>query len=497
LLLGRFCIQATRRTVIGFYWPITICASPPTMTRYWTSQALLLIVLVLLQPSLKADSIPEIVAKAKPAVVEIVTRDATGKPKTLGTGFFVSPDGLVVRNQHVIEGSNSIMALNNNGAIFLLERVVAQPPGVDLVVLKFHATDVPFLSLGKSTTAVEGQRVIVIGNPTGLTGTVSDGIISAFRESRSFIQITAPVSPGSSGSPVMDEDGQVIGVATLQNAEGQNLNFAIPVEKISAALAKPPSERVASSTLPKPTPAQAIAGKTSFDSGKALLEKKEYDKAINAFTDAIRLDPNDVAAYFNRGLAYDNQHKFDEAIRDYTEAIRLDPNDVAAYYGRGLAYYKQHKFDEAIRDYTEAIRLDPNDVAAYVNRGGAYYGQRKFHEAIRDYTEAIRLDSSATLAYNCRGIAYADQGDLDSAIHDFTDAIRLDPNDAAAYFNRGLAYYNQHKLDEAVRDCNEAIRIDPNHVDAYNLRGSAYADRGKLDEAKADFATADRLKAGQ
>ena len=81
--------------------------------------------------------------------------------------------------------------------------------------------------------------MIVIGNPTGLTGTVSDGIISAFLENRSLIQITAPISPGSSGSPVMDEDGQVIGVATLQIVEGQNLNFAIAVEKVSAALPQP------------------------------------------------------------------------------------------------------------------------------------------------------------------------------------------------------------------------------------------------------------------
>ena len=89
-----------------------------------------------------ADSISEIIAKAKRAVVEIVTRDATGTPKNRGTGFFVSPDGLVVTNLHVIEGADSITAVSNKGATFLFERVVAQPVGVDLVVLKFHAADV-------------------------------------------------------------------------------------------------------------------------------------------------------------------------------------------------------------------------------------------------------------------------------------------------------------------------------------------------------------------
>src|ERR1700692_3684416 len=100
------------------------------------------------------------------------------------------------------------------------------PAGVDLAILQFQATHVPFIRLGESANKVEGERVVVIGNPTGLTGTVSDGIIAAFRKNHSFIQITAPISPGSSGSPVLDEGGNVIGVATLISEEGQNLNFA-------------------------------------------------------------------------------------------------------------------------------------------------------------------------------------------------------------------------------------------------------------------------------
>ena len=107
------------------------------------------------------------------------------------------------------------------------------------MVLKFEAHDVPFLVLGKSIDKSEGQKVIVIGNPRGLRGTVSDGLISAFRDHRSIIQITAPTSPGSSGSPVLDETGQVIAIVTAQTPEGQNLNFTIAVEKISSSLTAP------------------------------------------------------------------------------------------------------------------------------------------------------------------------------------------------------------------------------------------------------------------
>jgi len=109
----------------------------------------------------------------------------------------------------------------------------------DLAILKFEADGVAYLKLGHSTDAVEGQKILVIGSPEGLQGTVSEGIISAFRENRSMIQITGPISPGSSGSPVMDELGQLIGVATMVTREGQNLGFAIAVEEIERALAAP------------------------------------------------------------------------------------------------------------------------------------------------------------------------------------------------------------------------------------------------------------------
>ena len=131
---------------------------------------------------LKAPLKAEIVAKAKPAVVEIFTRDATGTPKVQGTGFFISPDGLVVTNQHVIEGADSITPSAITEQYFYLnESSLHKRPVWTLLFYNFMPL-MSQLKLGQSTTAVEGQKVIVIGNPTGLMGIVSDGIISAFRE---------------------------------------------------------------------------------------------------------------------------------------------------------------------------------------------------------------------------------------------------------------------------------------------------------------------------
>jgi S1-C subfamily serine protease len=197
---------------------------------------LLLLSLLSWSRSLLADTIPEIVARAKQAVVQITTFDQNRQPLKTGTGFFVSGDGYLLTNNHVIAGGSYVLAQTSAGAAYNFEAVVVRSTDPDLAILKFSTTDVPHLQLGSSAEAVEGQKVLVIGSPEGLQGTVSDGIISAFRDNRTYIQITAPISPGSSGSPVLDESGQVIGMATLVFREGQNLNFAISSERIKSFL---------------------------------------------------------------------------------------------------------------------------------------------------------------------------------------------------------------------------------------------------------------------
>lgn len=185
--------------------------------------------------NLSAFSIPEIVAKAKPAVVQIVAVDGNQNPLKKCTGFFITSDGVLVTSNHVIAGADDLFAQTNTGAIFIFRSVIFRSVELDLALLKFAAIGVPYLKLGSSAHVAEDQRVVIIGRPEGLEETVSDGIISAFRNNRSSIQITAAISPGSSGSPVLDESGQVIGITTSTGKEGGNLNLAIAVETLKMA----------------------------------------------------------------------------------------------------------------------------------------------------------------------------------------------------------------------------------------------------------------------
>jgi hypothetical protein len=186
--------------------------------------------------------------------------------------------------------------------------VVSHPPGVDLAILKFAAEGAAYLKLGHSSDAVEGQTVLVIGSPEGLQGTVSEGIISAFRENRSIIQITAPISPGSSGSPVMNESGEVIGVATMTR-EGQNLGFAIAVEEVERALTGP--------TGGIETPSES----PPVDSARPNLPESNAERALRALATEYIVSGNspsidqELALYADRVDYYDKGPKSVDEIR--------------------------------------------------------------------------------------------------------------------------------------------------------------------------------------
>ncbi len=195
--------------------------------------------------------------------------------------------------------------------------------------------------------------------------------------------------------------------------------------------------------------------------GTAYERKREYDRAIQDYNEAIRLSPNYAYTYRNRGLAYNNKGDYDRAIQDFNDVIRLNPTYASAYYCRGNAYIGKEDFDRAIQDFNEAIRLNPTYASAYDGRGNAYDGKDDYDRAIRDYNEAIRLNPNDAHTYNNRGLAYNNKGDYDRAIQDYNEAIRLNPNLALAYEKRGDAYLFQSKLTAAITNFEDAISAAP------------------------------------
>ena len=166
----------------------------------------------------------EEIGKLASAIVLIETDLGTGSGVTL-TG-----DGTIVTNYHVIENASWIKIHYEDLTNYMVDTIIGSDSFLDLALLKIDTNDKPFIQLGDSSTLSRGQNIVTIGSPEGLFNTLSTGVISRFDED--FIQITAPISSGSSGGALLNEQGQLIGITTAAILSGENLGFAIPVQKI-------------------------------------------------------------------------------------------------------------------------------------------------------------------------------------------------------------------------------------------------------------------------
>ena len=176
--------------------------------------------------------IPTIAKSSKGAIVTIITA-ANDKPIAQGTGFLVSADGVIMTNYHVIAKGNVAAVKFADGTTLPVDGVLATDKFHDLAILKIHGNAFPTLTLDNSDQVEVGEEVVAIGNPLGLELTVSNGIISGIRsderENDKLLQITAPISLGSSGGPLFNMFGKVVGINAMYLEGGESLNFAIPV----------------------------------------------------------------------------------------------------------------------------------------------------------------------------------------------------------------------------------------------------------------------------
>lgn len=218
----------------------------------------------------RAMDAQKVFAKAAGSVVTVVCLDGFKKPSKFGSGFVVGDGAQVVTNQHVVEGANEVVVKTPDSKVIKV-KVVDTDSVQDLALLKLEGQGPP-LELAEELPQV-GQEVAAIGSPEGLERTLSTGIVSALRKlgGREVVQITAPVSHGSSGGPVLDESGRVVGVATFVAKEGQNLNFAVPSTAVLRFMGKPVTQR---KTF-QPAPEQHLEVDQAPDGSITIIQKRK------------------------------------------------------------------------------------------------------------------------------------------------------------------------------------------------------------------------------
>lgn len=186
---------------------------------------------------LSSCSIKNTIQDAEKAVFTVYTYDKFGAPSGTGTGFFIDDEGTAFTNYHVLDGAVKAYIETIDGHSYEIKDILMSDKNKDIVKFTINNpdnVDLPNLSLHRGNYE-KGDEIIVIGSPLDLTNSVTTGIISALRTDRSHgdvIQISAPISPGNSGSPVLTKNGKVIGIATFNRVGGQNLNFAVATKNV-------------------------------------------------------------------------------------------------------------------------------------------------------------------------------------------------------------------------------------------------------------------------
>lgn len=217
--------------------------------------------------------------------------------------------------------------------------------------------------------------------------------------------------------------------------------------------------------------------------GNGYFAINQYSDALATYEDGLKVAKKSEQVYVylitNRGSVRMRLGLLQEAINDFSVAIRLQPNEAPAYFNRGLANHKLKDFQRAVADYSDTIKLklQPENAYIYTYRGLAKCELHDFQGALADYTEAIKLQPDSAVAYHYRGLIKDKLNDLQGALADYNEAIRLQADESAPYYNRGMVKFRRNDFQGAIADLTAAIKFKPSY-DAFRARSLAHTALG-------------------
>lgn len=329
------------------------------------------------------DFTPEMLYdKVSKSVVVILTRNEKGETIAQGSGVVISDEGIIVTNYHVFSGGEKITI--RQGYNFIDKCIIiGSDISKDILLIKSVGNNIfPAIKLGDSDNLRVGQRVYAIGTPLGEENSMSEGIVSGIRDKGKYIQITASISPGSSGGAVVNQYGELIGISTMTLLEGQNINYAIPVNDILKVSIKEQDKLT-------------ITANEYLNNAYTADKESKFDLAIYYYTKYLEIMPDGADIYLRRATDFYNLKQLIKCLNDYSSYIELKPNDCAGYMMRGTRYHEIGNNDFAYADLNVAISLDYTVsgaftacASAYATRGDIYFEMGNYEKALADYESA-------------------------------------------------------------------------------------------------------------
>lgn len=513
-------------------------------------QIALIAVVSLLLPFEGFAQLSELVSEADKSVFTIYTYDEYGQASGSGTGFFIDSTGVALTNYHVLEGASVATIETTEGDKYQIADIIGTSQRHDIAKFRVDTDGRSVSGLNLSTGRPEkGESIFTIGAPQGLSNTVSKGIVSGIRnhdEMGEVIQISAPISSGSSGSPVINMAGRVIGIATFQRQDGQNLNFAVSARSVDQA--EEPTLTLASSFTSadhyfinqKASNARYLILNSINRINKTITLNFTYLNLIIGYGDTgliwIKTEDRDENMYVEDletgekyyatsstlgtsrsdgteiqvGEAVNFQVKF-TGVPESTDRIRVregsdggwrfepitlksnqspsSDNFVMSLVGNKMVSRRSNEITQLLSNiaYEEEMDADVQNVLGVVE-----YAEGNYQDAIDHFTEAMQGQPWVDILYFNRYRVYKKMGSLKDALDDINSAIEHNPDHSDYYYHRGSIHFSLENWQQAIGDFDDALQRIGSRASLYLSRGDAYGQSGNLSAACNDWQRANK-----
>lgn len=412
----------------------------------------------------------EVVERAGAAVVLIEAEE--GEDVFQGSGFLAGSDGAVVTNLHVIDGAGELTVTLYDGTRFEDVAVRAFDVERDLAVLAIdlpeRAPELTIAELGDTAGVKPGARILVIGNPLGLERTVTEGIVSAWRDGESaegiplppgrLLQISAAISPGSSGGPVFDDRGRVIGVATAGVLWGlAGLNFAVPIDEVPALLAEDEAMDL-DSFRDRLDDVRRELARPHYDDARIAYDRGDPEEAATRLDEALRLFPRYDEALLLSGRISLESGRFELAEQRFDQAVKVDEYSPEAWYWLGrarralaLAGDDALRLAQAEDAFERALGIDSRHARAAYELAMIEIGKGSVERARQLLESAVENEAGFVDALYLLGELHLGMGRPDEAQEQFEKALWEDEDHALSHFGMARLYMERERtMDGAV-----------------------------------------------
>jgi tetratricopeptide (TPR) repeat protein len=399
-----------------FYSPLCRKRKPFSSAHRYEGFVFLLLTAAITSPlRLDAKSASEVFEQASKSVVVVYNLDDKDNRQQFASGV-VMPNGEVATNHHIIEKAARLAVIFNGKAFDA--KASHYNPEMDICLLDVPGLKAPKALIGDTNQLKVGARIYAIGSPSGIGLTLSDGIVSGFREVKGghYIQNTAPISSGSSGGGLFDEEGLLVGLPTFYLTEGQQLNFAVPIDWVV-------EESKRQSTL------------TTIQE-----DQKEWVKKV---------------------IVLEQKKDWTCMLRECQLWIKAQPANSEAWYRLGIAHSRTGDMRNAITVFRKAVSINPDFSAGWIELGVAYELSSKEIEAIEAFKKATRTKPDNADAWSKLGEAYSKSGQTDKAVEAYNKVLLINPGNVQAVFSLGRLYTSANNQEKVMELYRKLKIIDP------------------------------------